>query len=70
MVASNTNCSAEDVNGSSSRTDVLSCPRCESELLHRSRRYNTYEHILGMVGVRPYRCEACNERFYSRKKPG
>ena len=68
---SNTNCSAEDVtNGSQSRSAVLSCPWCESELLHRSRRYTTYEHILRIVGIRPYRCEACNERFYSRKRPG
>ena len=45
------------------------CPRCGSETLHRSHREGFYERVvMKLVGVRPYRCESCNERFYSRKK--
>ena len=49
--------------------DVFSCPRCGSELLHRSHRISAYERwILPLVGIRPARCESCNLRFYSRKR--
>jgi DNA-directed RNA polymerase subunit RPC12/RpoP len=48
----------------------LFCPRCGSERLHRSHRDGALErYVLRLVGVRPYRCESCNERFLSRKKP-
>jgi DNA-directed RNA polymerase subunit RPC12/RpoP len=47
----------------------LFCPRCGSEQLHRSHRDNAFErYFLTLIGVLPYRCESCNERFFSRKK--
>ena len=59
----------EDSGGHSDRLGVLSCPRCGSERLHRSHRYNAYERtILKILGIRPYRCESCNARFNSRKR--
>ena len=49
----------------------LYCPRCGSEKLHRSHRDNAYErYVLKLVGIHPYRCESCNERFFSRKRLG
>lgn len=47
----------------------LFCPRCGSERLHRSHRDNAFErYILPLVGLMPFRCESCNQRFFSRKR--
>ena len=49
--------------------DVLFCPRCGSERLHRSHRANAFERIvLRALWIRPYRCESCNARFHSWRR--
>ena len=40
------------------------CPKCSSRRIRRSKRKGFWERvILDRAGVRPYRCEACDERF-------
>jgi hypothetical protein len=39
------------------------CPRCSSEETRRSARRGI-ERVLSWVGLYPFRCEACNGRFY------
>jgi hypothetical protein len=41
------------------------CPRCTNCEITRSRRRNVLETILSWVALRPYRCLACNHRFFS-----
>jgi hypothetical protein len=41
------------------------CPNCGSVENHRSHRNGPLEkYILGVFGVRPYRCMNCDVRFY------
>ena len=45
---------------------VLSCRRCKSTEIERSRSRNRFEHyFLRMLLLRPYRCRDCYNRFYS-----
>ena len=47
----------------------LVCHACGSNLIHRSHHSNSFERILlRLVGARPFRCESCEHRFYSRWK--
>jgi hypothetical protein len=40
------------------------CPRCRTAELHRSQMRGLIERgILRPVGIRAYRCAACDERF-------
>ena len=40
------------------------CPRCSSRKIRRTKRKGFWERvILDSVGIRPYRCEECDERF-------
>lgn len=40
------------------------CPRCRAAELHRSQMRGLVErNILRPVGIRAYRCAACDERF-------
>ena len=42
------------------------CPNCESVENYRSHRKGPLEkYILGVLGVRPYRCMNCDVRFYA-----
>jgi hypothetical protein len=41
------------------------CPQCRSERCNRSRRQGVRDHTLGVLGLRPWRCEHCNRRFYA-----
>jgi predicted Zn-ribbon and HTH transcriptional regulator len=44
---------------------MMNCPRCQSEHIRRSRRKGIIEkRILAMLFVRPFRCEACDYRFF------
>ena len=44
-----------------------SCPNCGSEAIRRSLRSGIVENIFyRMIGLRPYRCQACGERFFDR----
>ena len=41
------------------------CPQCRSERCYRSRRQGVKDHALGVLGLRPWRCQACKRRFYA-----
>jgi hypothetical protein len=42
------------------------CPNCRSAESSRSHRNGAFEkYILGVLGVRPYRCMNCDVRFYA-----
>jgi DNA-directed RNA polymerase subunit RPC12/RpoP len=41
------------------------CPECLSRVIHRSRRQGIIEHyVLPFLLSRPFRCVACDARFY------
>ena len=41
------------------------CPSCGSRKVHRSRRKGPHEWVLhSLLFQSPYRCEACDERFF------
>jgi len=43
----------------------MSCPKCRSERMHKSRRFGIIERkILAVILVRPFRCESCDHRFF------
>lgn len=51
------------------RISDLICPSCGSKYLHLSRRHNVLERtLLSILRARPYRCDDCDKRFYSRKR--
>jgi hypothetical protein len=41
----------------------LTCPKCGSDRVHRSRRRDFMEKILAPVGGKTRRCHACDSRF-------
>jgi ribosomal protein L37AE/L43A len=44
-----------------------SCPSCGSESVRRSYRVGFVEKVFyRLVGLRPYRCTACETRFFDR----
>jgi hypothetical protein len=44
-----------------------SCPKCGNHNVHRSRRQGVLErYLLRFLGLSPYRCEACYQRFSRR----
>jgi hypothetical protein len=51
-------------------SDVSHCPVCTSDKVVLSRRKSFFERsILPIIGWRPYRCAACQHRFYRRMNP-
>jgi DNA-directed RNA polymerase subunit RPC12/RpoP len=44
---------------------ALICPSCGNKNVHRSHR-RWYERPLVFMGVRPYRCHDCHQRFFSK----
>lgn len=47
------------------------CPKCKSERAHRSRRKGIFEKSLGrLFGLLPYRCDACDERYFGYRFHG
>ena len=44
------------------------CPKCGSSYIRRSHKRGLLEKILATTGVRPYRCDACDKRFFGRTK--
>lgn len=44
----------------------INCPSCGSDIIRRSRRRNIWEHLIGIFGVKPYFCDDCAFRFFSR----
>ncbi len=44
---------------------ALSCPSCGASAVRRSRRANTSEMIRMLLGVYPFRCTDCGNRFWA-----
>lgn len=45
-----------------------SCPNCGSDRIYRSRRNGPVEWALHyLLFQSPYRCQACNERFFRKR---
>jgi hypothetical protein len=42
---------------------ALTCPRCKSEIVRRSRRQTPGERLASLVRVFPFRCQLCRHRF-------
>jgi hypothetical protein len=42
----------------------VSCPKCRETSVRRSRRRLFLDFILGSIGMVPYRCNACEHRFF------
>ena len=49
---------------------VRVCPACGSNEYRRSRKRGTWEILLGKVGIRPYVCKTCRNRFFGSKVGG
>jgi len=43
---------------------ALACPKCGSSSVRRSRRVNASEMAKMTMGVYPFRCNSCGERFW------
>jgi hypothetical protein len=45
--------------------ESVHCPNCCSKKVRRSRRNGVFEKtLLKVLGVRPYRCKECDERYF------
>jgi hypothetical protein len=44
---------------------ALNCPKCGASTVRRSRRVNMQEMVRMMIGVYPFRCTACGDRFWA-----
>ena len=42
----------------------LRCPQCAQRDIRRSALQQRREWLLFVVGMRPYRCQPCDTRFY------
>ena len=42
------------------------CPECGETQVRRSRRRSLRDHLLSLIGMRPYRCHDCGHRFHIR----
>ncbi len=50
---------------------VVSCPRCGNDDIQRSARKGPLERLWGgLTGLRPYRCQDCNHRFWRLRAGG
>jgi hypothetical protein len=47
----------------------LVCPACHGSKTRRSKRRSVLDHLFGFGGVLPWRCGACETRFYARAVP-
>ncbi len=45
--------------------DALICPQCRSDQCHRSKRQRLREYLIGLSGLRPWRCQICELRFFA-----
>jgi predicted Zn-ribbon and HTH transcriptional regulator len=48
--------------------DAKQCPRCESDMIHRSHRQGITERLASALSIYPYRCDNCNNRFLARRR--
>lgn len=44
---------------------ALTCPSCGASTVRRSRRATTREMIRMMIGIYPFRCTSCGDRFWA-----
>lgn len=42
------------------------CPHCHGPYTKRAREHGVLERLLGVVGLRPFRCQVCTHRFRAR----
>jgi len=47
-----------------SSSDHSQCPTCRKHTTRRSCRKNTFERILSLAYVYPFRCHSCGTRFF------
>jgi DNA-directed RNA polymerase subunit RPC12/RpoP len=47
----------------------MTCPECKSMSCRRSRRHGFRDGVLSLLGMKPWRCLVCNERFSARRTP-
>jgi hypothetical protein len=48
-----------------SEAESLHCPNCRGHRIRRSRRSGVFEKtLLKALGVHPYRCKECDERYF------
>jgi predicted nucleic acid-binding Zn-ribbon protein len=45
------------------------CPHCRTENSRRSKRRGANDAMRGWLGIRPWRCRTCGERFYAWSVP-
>ena len=48
-----------------SEDSALNCPNCGASTVRRSRRANASEMVRMMLGVYPFRCTSCGNRFWA-----
>jgi hypothetical protein len=41
------------------------CPRCYSERCRRSKRRSVKDYLVGLTGLRPWRCSSCGLRYFA-----
>jgi DNA-directed RNA polymerase subunit RPC12/RpoP len=46
---------------------ILSCPRCQKDVLLRSRPQSPREHLASLLFVVPFRCPSCSHRFLASR---
>jgi hypothetical protein len=47
----------------------MNCPVCQAVVCRRSRRRSALDFVFSAAGVFPWRCSACETRFYARVTP-
>jgi len=47
--------------------DELSCRNCQSKSIRSSFTHGLVDHLFGMFGCVPFRCDVCSYRFYMRR---
>ncbi len=45
------------------------CPGCRRDNCRRSTRRGAEDYLVGLAGLRPWRCRACDLRFYAWAVP-
>lgn len=43
----------------------MNCPACQAEDCRPSRRWFFHDYLLGVTGLIPWRCNACDTRFHA-----
>jgi hypothetical protein len=52
-----------------SEAESVHCPSCRGNIIRRSRRKGVFEKtLLKALGVHPYRCKECDERYFGVRR--